>query len=64
MSCSAKKLFYNGYSAGKINPVLCFAGKMKYICWETFLENLLLNGRYRREAAKIFLELQTIFKIC
>ena len=27
---------------------------MKYICWETFLENCLLNGHYRREAAKIF----------
>ena len=30
-----KKLFYSGYFAGKIDPVLCVAGKMKYICWET-----------------------------
>ena len=37
MSCSAKRLFYSGYFAGKIDPVqLYFAGKMKYICWETF----------------------------
>ena len=35
-SCSAEKLFYSGYFAGKIDPVLCAAGKMKYICWETF----------------------------
>ena len=34
-SCSAEKLFYIGYFAGKIDPVLCVAGKMKYICWET-----------------------------
>ena len=26
-----KKLFYSGYFAGKIDPVLCVAGKMKYI---------------------------------
>ena len=39
MSCSAKKLFYNGYSAGEIDPVLCVAGKIKYICWEIFWEN-------------------------
>ena len=31
-----KKLFYSGYFAGKIDLVLCVAGKMKYICWETF----------------------------
>ena len=31
-----KKLFCSGYFAGKIDPVLCGAGKMKYICWETF----------------------------
>ena len=36
MSCSAKKLLYSGYFAGKIDPVLCVAGKMKYIGWETF----------------------------
>ena len=30
-SCSAKKLFYSGYFAEKIDPVLCVAGKMKYI---------------------------------
>ena len=35
-SCSAEKLFYSGYFAGKIDPVLCAAGKMKYVCWETF----------------------------
>ena len=52
-SCSAEKLFYCGYFAGKIDPVLCVAGKMKYICWETFLANFLLNGHYRREAEKI-----------
>ena len=50
-----KKLFYSGYSAGKIDPALCVAGKMKYICWENFLENCLLNGHYRLEEAKIFL---------
>ena len=31
-----KKLFYSWYFAGKIDQVLCLAGKMKYICWETF----------------------------
>ena len=44
-----KKLFYSGYFAGKIDPVLCLAGKMNYICWETFLKNFLLNGHYRRD---------------
>ena len=61
-SCFAKKLFYSGYFAGKIDPVLGVAGKMKYICWETFQENVLLNGHYGRKAAKIFLELWTIFE--
>ena len=42
-SCSAKKLFYSGYFAGKIDPVLCVAGKIKYIV-----------GIIAREAAKIF----------
>ena len=28
MSCSAKKLFYSGYFAGKIDPVLCVAGRL------------------------------------
>ena len=40
-SCSAKKMFYSGYFAGKIDLVLCVAGKMNYICQETFLENFL-----------------------
>ena len=35
-SCSAKKLCYSGNFAGKIDPVLFFVGKVKYICWETF----------------------------
>ena len=48
--------------AGEIDPVLGVAGKMKYICWETFQENFLLNGHYRREGPKIFLELWTIFE--
>ena len=34
MSCSAKNLLYSGYFAGEIDPVLCVAGKMKYICCE------------------------------
>ena len=55
-------LFYSGYSAGKIDPVLCVAGKMNFICWVTFLENFLLNGHYRRVAAKIFSELWKIFE--
>ena len=61
MSCSAKKLFYSGYFAGTIDPVLC--------CWQDeihllgdFLENFLVNGHHCREAAKIFLEFQTIFE--
>ena len=37
----------------KIDPVLCLAGKMKYICWET-LKNFLRNRHYRCETAKIF----------
>ena len=57
-------VFYSGYFPGKIDPVLCLPGKMKYICWETFLKNFLLNGHYRREAAKIFLELGQSLKIC
>ena len=35
-----KKLFHSGYSAGKIDPVLCFAGKVTYIRWETFFLEL------------------------
>ena len=62
MSCSAKKLFYSGYSAGKIDPVLCVVGKMKYICWETLLEKFLSNGHYHHEAEKFPLELWTIFE--
>ena len=62
MSCSGKKLLYSWYFAGKIAPVLCVAGKMKYISWETFLAIFLLNGHYRRKAAKIFLELWTILE--
>ena len=61
-SCSAEKLFYSGYFAGKLDPVLCVAGKMKYICWETFLANFLLNGHYRRERRKFVSELWTIFE--
>ena len=57
-----KKLFYSGYVAGKIGPVLCVAGKMKYISWEPFFSNFLLNVHYRPEAAKFFLELLTIFE--
>ena len=54
-SCSAKKLFYSGYFARKIDPVICLAGKMKYImsCWQDeihlmgdFLKNFMLNGYY------------------
>ena len=30
------ELFCSGYFAGKIDPILCVAGKMKCICWETF----------------------------
>ena len=41
------------FFAGKTDPVLCLAGKMKYICWETFSKNFLLHGHYRRKAAKI-----------
>ena len=26
---------------------------MKYLCWETFLKNVLLNGHCRRKVAKI-----------
>ena len=50
-SSSAKKLFYNGNFAGKIDT----AGKL-------FLKNSSLNGHYRREAVKIVLELCTIFE--
>ena len=60
-SCSAKKLFYSGYFAGKIDPVLCVAGKRKYICWKTFLKNFLLNGIIAAKRRKLFLELWTIF---
>ena len=52
------------YFAGKIYPVLCLAGKMKYICWETFSKNFLLNGHCRRKAVKMFSELWTIFEKC
>ena len=57
-----KKLFYSGYSAGKIDSVLCVAGKMKYICWETFLEKFLLNRHYGREAANFFKILHNLWK--
>ena len=36
---------------------------MKYMCWETFSENFLLNGHYRHEAEKIiFRTLDSIWK--
>ena len=31
-----KKAVLQWVFPGKIDPVLCFAGKVKYICWETF----------------------------
>ena len=39
--------------AGKIDPVLSLAGKMKYICSETCLENVFVKWAYLREAANI-----------
>ena len=33
----------------------CVDSKMNYICWETFLENVLLNGHYRRKATLDYL---------
>ena len=30
------KLFYSGYFDGKIDLLVCLAGKTKYICWEPF----------------------------
>ena len=42
-SCSAEKLFYNEYFAGKTDPVLCVAGKMKHICWQTFFRKLFVK---------------------
>ena len=49
----------SGYFAGKIEPVLCLACKVKYICWVTFY---LLNGHYRRKTAKILLTLDNLRK--
>ena len=43
-----------GILLGKIDPVLCLAGKMKEVCWETLLKYVLLIGHYRREEAKFF----------
>ena len=62
-SCSAKSLqFYSAYFAGKIDPVFCVADKMKYVFWETYLENFLSKRHYRRKAPKFFLELWTVFE--
>ena len=47
-SCSEKKLFQSGYSAGKIDPVLCLAGKVNYVCWEIFLENFCIIASKRQ----------------
>ena len=57
-----KKLFYSGYFAGKIDPVLCVADKMKYICWETFKKTFVKSGLYRHETEKNFMELRRIFE--
>ena len=35
---------------------------MKYTCWETFLENFLLNGHYRHKAANFFRTLDRLSK--
>ena len=55
-SCSTIGMLYGKLIALRV------AGKRKCICWETFLENFLLNGHYHCEAAKTFLELWTIFE--
>ena len=57
-----KKLFYSGYFAGKIVPVLCVADKMKYICWETFQKTFVKSGHYHHETEKSFVELRRIFE--
>ena len=37
---------------------------MKYICWETFLQNFLWNGRWHHEVAKVFVRtLDNIWKV-
>ena len=57
-----KKLFYSGYFAGKIVPVLCVADKMKYICWETFQKTFVKSGHYHHQTEKSFVELRRIFE--
>ena len=57
-----KKLFYSGYFAGKIDPVLCVADKMKYICLETFQKTFIKSGHYRHETEKNVVELWRIFE--
>ena len=57
-----KKLFYSVYFAGKIDPVLCVADKMKYICWETFQKTFVKSGHYHHETEKNFVELRRIFE--
>ena len=60
-SCSAKEAVLQWVFAEKIDPVLCVADKVKYICWET-LENFLLNEHSGREAAKMFFRLWAMFE--
>ena len=52
-SCSAKMLFYS-CSAGKVDPILCVADEMKYICWETFLENFFAEWALSLQIGKKF----------
>ena len=49
-----QKAVLSEYFAGKIDPVLCLAGQIKYICWENCFKNFSLNGHYRSEPAKVF----------
>ena len=59
-SCSTE-----GILLGKsIQVYVLFAGKTKYICWETFLKSFLRNRPDRREVGKILFELWTMFEIC
>ena len=64
MSCSAKKLFYSGCFAGKIDPVLCVAGKMKYICWETFTKLFIKWALLPRRGENFVLKFGQSLKIC
>ena len=63
MNCSAKMLFCSGYFAGKIDSLLCLAGKMKYICWETnhkFLCEMVIIAAKR---GKFFWNLENFLKL-